>query len=108
MTARDQLFDSEGIRMPAVRVERGEEGGTVVDDPNTGVGMAVDAALVSLGKPEPPLQVQVVLGKGRVVTVHEQPGREAIHQAGHVIVERRRPAAKGEHEHVEVGPARGR
>jgi len=74
--------------MPTVRVERREEGRTVVHDPDTSVGMAVDAALVSLGKPEPPLQVQVVLGKGLVVTVHEQPGLEALHQAGHVIVER--------------------
>jgi len=108
VAARDQLFGGEGLRMATVRVERGEEGRTVVHDADTGVSMAVDAALVSLGKPEPPLQVLVVLGKCLVITVNEQPRREALHQSSHVVVERRRPVAKREHEHVEVGPALGR
>lgn len=133
MKARDQLLGGERRRMTEMRVERGEKGRTFVNDPDTGVSVTVDAALVSLGMPEPPLQVQIVGGKGvavvigggvvvtgrrgvtrrvvitrRVVVVaYEQARGEALHHAGHVVVNRRRRAAKPEGDLFEVRHALG-
>src|SRR5580704_4133414 len=91
--------------MATVRVEGDEERRALVDKAYACMGMAVDAALVSLGEPEPPLEVQVVAGEVAATAVDEQPGSEALHHAGHVVVERRGRCPIPEGDLVEVGPA---
>jgi len=65
-------------------VERGQQRRPAVDDPNPGVGMAVDAALMSLGKTESAFEVQVVDGKLGVVAAGEEAGCEGAHGAAHM------------------------
>src|SRR5580698_4840034 len=91
--------------MAKVCVEGDEERRPLVDEAYACMGMAVDAALVSLGEPEPPLEVQVVVGEVAATAVHEQPWREALHHAGHVVVEGRGRSPVPEDDLVEVGPA---
>src|SRR5580704_6150494 len=91
--------------MATVRVEGDEERRALVDKAYACIGMAVDAALVSLGEPEPSLEVQVVAGEFAATAVHEQPGSEALHHAGHVVMEGRWRCPIPEGDLVEVGPA---
>src|SRR5580700_6304195 len=91
--------------MATVSVEGDEEGRALVDKAYACMGMAVDAALVSLGEPEPSLEVQVVAGEVAATAVHEQPGSEALHHAGHMVVEGRGRCPIPEGDLVEVGPA---
>ena len=91
--------------MATVGVEGDEERRPLVDEAYAGVGMAVDAALVCLGEPEPALEVQVVVGEVAATAVHKQPGSEALHHAGHVVVEWRGGGSVPEDDLVEVGPA---
>jgi hypothetical protein len=91
--------------MTTVRVECEEERRPLMDETYARMGMTVDAALVSLGEPEPPLQVQVVVGEVAAAAVHEQAGSEAIHHAGHVVVQRRGRRLESGEDLVEVAPA---
>jgi hypothetical protein len=105
VAVRDELVGCERAWMSTVRVEGDEEGRPLVDEAYACMGMAVDAALVSLGEPEPPLEVQVVAGEVAATAVDEQPGSEALHHAGHVVVEWRGRCPIPEGDLVEVGPA---
>lgn len=91
--------------MATMSVEGDEERRPLVDEAYARMGMAVDAALVRLGEPEPALEVQVVAGEVAATAVHEQPGSEALHHAGHVVVEGRRRCPIPEGDLVEVGSA---
>ena len=78
IAARDELVGSERAWMATVCVEGDEERRPLADEAYACMGMTVDAALVSLGEPEPPLEVQVVAGEVAATAVHEQPGSEAL------------------------------
>jgi hypothetical protein len=91
--------------MATVGVEGDEERRPLVDEAYACMGMAVDAALVPLGEPEPALEVQVVAWEVAATAVHEQPGSEALHHAGHVVVEGRGRCPIPEGDLVEVGSA---
>ena len=91
--------------MATMSVEGDEERRPLVDEAYARMGMAVDAALVCLGEPEPALEVQVVAGEVAATAVYEQPGSEALHHAGHVVVEGRRRCPIPEGDLVEVGSA---
>src|SRR5262249_37699937 len=74
-------------------------------EPYARMGMAVNAALVSLGEPEPALEVHVVAGEVFASAAYEQPGSEALHHAGHMVVEGGGRCPEPEGELFEVGPA---
>jgi hypothetical protein len=52
------------------------------------VAVAVDAALVPFGLPEPAFQVEVVLWQVRLLTPDKQPRGKAGHHAAHVLADR--------------------
>lgn len=68
-----------------MRVERQGQGGPFLDEPDTGMAMPVDAALVSLGQTEPAFQAQVVLGRLRIGS-DKQPGLETGHDPTHLLL----------------------
>ena len=82
-----QVGLTERFGVVQMRVERQGEGGPLLDQPDTGMAVAVDAALVSLGQAEPAFQAQVVLGQLRVWS-DKQTGLEAGHHLGHLLVDR--------------------
>jgi len=77
---------------------------TLLNDAYAGVRVSVNAPFVSFGEAEPAFQVQVVARK-IARALHEQAGREALHDAGHVVVERRRGRSKSDDDLIEHGPA---
>ena len=70
-----------------MRVQRQGEGGTLVDQPHTGMAVPVNAALVSLGQAEPAFQAQIVL-RQLGVAADKRTGPEADHHFGHLLVDR--------------------
>jgi hypothetical protein len=70
-----------------MRVERQGQSGPFLDEPDTGMAMAVDAALVAFGKAEPAFQAQVVLGQLRI-SADKQTGLKTGHHLGHLLVDR--------------------
>jgi hypothetical protein len=91
--------------MATVCVEGEEERRPLVDEAYACMGVAVDTALVTLGEPEPALEVQVVAGEVAATAVHEQAGSEALHHAGHVVVEGRGRCPIPEGDLIEVSSA---
>ncbi len=76
-----------------------------LDDPNSRVAVAVDPPLMPLGHAKPPLQIQVVLHRRQVVPAREKAGAEALHQIGHVFMNRITVAFQTIQDRVEVGLA---
>lgn len=92
--------------MTNVGVEGQEERRPLDDEAHAGMSVTMDAPFVSLGQPEPPFQRQVVVRKSVVIAdLHEQPGGEALHHAGHRDVEGRRLRSKLTSHLVKVVPA---
>lgn len=69
--------------MRHVRIQRVDQRGPFLNDPNPRVAVTVDPPLVALGQAEPPLQVEIVLDLLELSFTHEQPGEETDHHPGH-------------------------
>jgi hypothetical protein len=80
-----EILEGEGFGVPKMSVERRQQRRPALDDPNPGVGVAVDAALVTLGKAEGAFEVEVVERKVEVIAPRKQSRPEGLHRAGHVL-----------------------
>lgn len=80
---------------------------STMDKPYSGVGMSVNAPLVSLGQAEGALQVQVVEREMWGIPTGKEPGRERHHRPRHVLVDWVRTFAKGGGQRVESVPTLG-
>lgn len=69
--------------MEEVCIEGGDERWPLFDNPDAGMGMPVDAALVPFWISEPAFHVEVVVRDFRIVRTSEEPRRKAFHHAGH-------------------------
>ena len=69
-------------------IQRMHQCRTLQNDADPRVSMAVDAALVTLRKAKPPLQIQIVVDRGQRVFANEQAGHETHHYHRHLLVDR--------------------
>lgn len=83
-----EVLEGEGLGVPAMSVQRRQQGRPTVDDPNPGVRAAMNAALVTFGQTEGAFEVEVVDGKTGVVAAREEAGGKGVHGAAHVDVHR--------------------
>jgi hypothetical protein len=72
-------------RMSEMGIQRRDEGGSFLDDAHPGMGVSVDASLVSFGGTEESFEIQVVVGQSGIVFSHEESGMEAVHGLGHML-----------------------
>jgi len=85
MTPWREFLGSEGSRMTGVGVECEQEGRPALHDSDSGVGVSVDAAFVSLRKSECPLQVEIVWGQFEILSTGEQARSESDHRTRRVL-----------------------
>jgi hypothetical protein len=83
-----EVLEGEGLGVPAMSVQRRQQGRPMLDDPNPGVRAAMNAALVTFGQTEGAFEVEVVDGKTGVVAAREEAGGKGVHGAAHVDVHR--------------------
>ena len=69
-----------------MRIQRVHYRRPFLNDPNPRVAMTMDASLMALGPAEPPLQIEIVFDPIERGSADEQPGEEADHHSGHVLV----------------------
>jgi hypothetical protein len=70
-----------------VGIEGSQQCGAFLDEANPSVLVAVYAALVPFGLPEPAFQVEVVLRQVRLIAPDKQPRGKAGHHAAHVLAD---------------------
>ena len=63
--------------------------GPLQNDPNPGVAMTVDPALVTLGQAKPALQVEIVAERFKLAFADEQASQKAPHHLNHLLMHRR-------------------
>jgi hypothetical protein len=61
-------------------IQRRNEGGAFLDDTHPGMGVSVDASLVTFGLTEEALEIQVVEGEIEAIAAGKQPPAKARHQ----------------------------
>ena len=88
-------------------VQGQRHGCSLLDDPNPGMFMAVDPALMPLGYAKPALQIEIVPNLIHFIPAHKEAGLEAAHHLGHVFVERIAVADKALDQALKVGLALG-
>jgi hypothetical protein len=71
-----------------VRVECRGEGGSFLDDPDTGMTVPVDVAFVGFGQAKPTFQGEIILGDVSLQTDDEESWLEAGHYLGQLLVHR--------------------
>jgi hypothetical protein len=74
--------------MRRVGVECVHQRGSVLNDADPRVAVAMDPPLVTLGQAKPSLQIQVVSDLFKLALADEQPGEEARHHLDHLPVNR--------------------
>jgi len=57
----------------------------LMDDPDPCMTMTVDTTFMAFGQPEPPFEIEVVMGKIWIVPSNKQPGFKALHNFRHVL-----------------------
>jgi len=102
-----EILGGERLGMPLMGVEHQQERWSALDDSYSGMGMAVNAALVALGETEGTFQVEVVQREVEVVTAHEQSRPERFHGAGHVLPDRVEAFAQPRRQRAEPPAAGG-
>ena len=107
-TVRQQVVDAERFGVAVVGVQRVHQCRPFLDDPHARVAMAVDPTLMPLGQAEPTLQIEIVVDLIEGVTASKEAGAEALHQPGHMLVDRVTVAVKASEDRVEVGLTLGR
>lgn len=80
----NQIIGRKRGRMTQVRVEGHDECWPAVDDPYSGMGVAVNPAFVALGLAKKALQVKVVTGQARIIATDEETRLERAHHLGHL------------------------
>ena len=85
---RCQVGLSEGFGVAQMCVESWRQRGTLLDDPDARVAVAVDVPFMGFRQAKPAFQGEVVLGPLRVGSPHEQPRPEVGHDFGHLLVNR--------------------
>ena len=71
-----------------MRIQRVHQRRPFLNDPNPRVAVAMDPSLMALGPAEPPLQIEIVFDPIHRDPSHEQPGEEAEHHSGHLLMDR--------------------
>jgi hypothetical protein len=84
MHVRDQFDRCEGGVVTLVGIKGREQGRALLHDSDTGMGVAMDVALVALGHTEGAFEGEVVDGKIAIVLAGEQAWGEREHQLTHV------------------------
>jgi len=80
-----QIAGIERFGMRQMSIEGQQQRRTFLYDSHAGMAASMNPALVSLGLPEPSLQIQIVPGQIRIVPAHKESGTEAGHRPGHVL-----------------------
>lgn len=80
------IRSGERLGVGQVCIEGQQQRGAFLDKTNPGVPVAVNAALVSFGLSEPPLEVEVVLRQVALLASNKQPRRKTCHHAAHVLL----------------------
>ena len=88
MGIRKQFVLGEGFGVVEMRVQRGHERRTFLNDPYARVAAPVDPTFVSFGTTEESLEVEIVVGQIRVVSADEKAGGERRHRGGHDLSHR--------------------
>ena len=78
----------EWFGMAQVCVECRGEGGSFLDNPDSGMTVPVDVAFVGFGQTKPTFQGEIILGDVRLQTDDEESWLEAGHYLGHLLVHR--------------------
>ena len=63
-------------------------GGSLLNDPNPRMFVAVDPAFMPLGYAKPSLQIEIIANLIQLIPAHKEARLEADHHLGHVFVER--------------------
>lgn len=105
---RQQVLNGERLRVSDVSVQCMHHRWSFLDDPYPCVTMAMDPTLVPLRQAEPALQIQIILELIQVVTACKEAGAEAVHQTGHMLMDRLAVATKAIEDHIEVRLTLGR
>ena len=103
-----EFCGAEGCGMEEVCVEGRDERRALLDNPDAGMGVTMDTALVAFGVSEPAFEVEVVVGDLGIVGAGEESRREAFHHAGHEQSVRTCVTAKLAYQCVELRSALGR
>lgn len=83
-----ELVGAERCRVGEVRVKCQQQRRALLDEADSGMTMTVHPALVPFGLFKPALPIEMVLGAFRLLRSHEQPLRQARHDAAHVVPDR--------------------
>src|SRR5262249_61135760 len=80
---RQQVVHRKGSWVRHVRIQRVDQRGPFLNDPNPRVAVTVDPPLVALGQTEPPLQAEIIFDLLELSFPHEQPGEGTDHHPSH-------------------------
>ncbi len=103
-----EILNGERPRVSDVGVQRMHHRWSFLDDPHPRMAMAVDPTLMPLGQAKPALQIKVVSDVIQVVLASKEAHAEALHQTGHLLVDRITVAVESIEDRVEVGLTLGR
>ena len=74
--------------MHLMGVQGQDQGGTFLNDADTGMLVSVDASFVAFGLPEPAFQIKIILWQLGIVAADKQARLETGHDFGHVLRDR--------------------
>ena len=73
------------VAMHLMGVQGQHQGGTFLNDADTGMLVSVDASFVAFGLPEPALQIKIILRQTGIVAANKQARLETGHDFAHVL-----------------------
>lgn len=88
-------------------IQRMDQCGPLLHNPNARVAMPVDPAFVALGQAEPPFQIEIISDLGKLGSADEEAGQEAQHDPGEVLVDRILLALEAVGQRFKLLPATG-